>query len=153
MTPPEARLTELGIELPDPLSPAASYQMSKRHGDVVYLAGHIPVRPEGPWTGKVGDDVSLEDGAAAARLVGLHLLSTLRAELGSLDNVASILKVNGMVNVAPGFIDIPQVINGCSDLLAEVFGDEVGKHTRAAVGMAELPLGVCVEIDLIAVAR
>src|SRR4051812_33206672 len=122
MTPPEARLQELGIELPDPLSPAASYQMAKRHGDVVYLAGHIPVRPDGPWVGKVGGDVSLEDGAAAARLIGLHLMSTLRAELGSLDNVASILKVNGMVNVVPGFTDIPQVINGCSDLFADVFG-------------------------------
>jgi enamine deaminase RidA (YjgF/YER057c/UK114 family) len=154
MTRPDDRLTELGIELPDPLPPAGSYQMAKRHRDLIFLAGHIPVKTDGSgiWTGKVGGDVSPEDGAAAARLTGLHLLSTLRAEIGSLGSVWSILKVTGMVNTAPGFTAIPQVINGCSDLLVEVFGEEVGRHTRAAVGMAELPLGACVEIELVAAA-
>src|SRR3712207_6260844 len=143
------------LDLPDPLSPVATYRMAKRHGDLLYLSGHVPFALDGSGViaGKVGDELSLDEGYQAARITTLHLLSTLRAELGSLDAVAAVLKVTGMVNVAPGFTDIPKVIDGCTDLLVEVFGDDVGKPARAAVGMAELPMNAAVEIDLVAAAR
>jgi enamine deaminase RidA (YjgF/YER057c/UK114 family) len=147
----EQRLAELGIELPDPLPPAGSYVPARRHGDLVYLSGSGPFKLDrsGMIAGKVGDTVSVEEAIEAASLTGLNLLSALRAEIGSLDEVTSVVKLLGMVNGAPGFNDTPRVINGCSDLLVEVFGPEIGAHARSAVGMAELPFDMCVEIELI----
>jgi enamine deaminase RidA (YjgF/YER057c/UK114 family) len=150
---PEVKLAELGLELPAAPRPLANYVPAARAGDLLFLAGHGPMRSDGtPVTGKVGGSLDVEQGKEAARLTTLGLLSTLRTELGSLDHVVQIVKVVGMVNCAPGFTDIPTVINGCSDLLVEVFGER-GKHARSAVGMAELPFDIAVEIDLIARVR
>src|SRR3712207_226303 len=126
MASPDDRLRELGIELPDPLSPVATYRMAKRDGDTIWLSGHVCFALDGSGviTGKVGGSLSIDEGYQAARLTTLHLLATLRAELGSLDAVAAVLKVFAMVNVAPGFVDIPRVADGCTDLLVEVFGDD-----------------------------
>ena len=147
----DARLAELGIELPEPLPAVGSYLLAKTHGDTVYLAGHGPFKLDktGIVTGKVGGDVSVEEAREAARITGLHLLSSLRAEIGSLDRVTSIIKLLGMVNTADGFANTPEVINGCSDLLIEVFGEEVGRHARSAVGMATLPFEMAVEIEMV----
>jgi enamine deaminase RidA (YjgF/YER057c/UK114 family) len=146
MTNPEARLKELGIELPEPAAPGGNYVPVKRHGDLLYTSGH---GVDGPL-GKVGTDLTLEQAYEAARQTGLLLLTAMRVELGSLDAVKSIIKLLGMVNCAPGFNNTPGVINGCSDLLVEVFGEEIGRGARSAVGMAELPFDIPVEIELIA---
>jgi enamine deaminase RidA (YjgF/YER057c/UK114 family) len=149
----EARLRELGIDLPEPLGPGGSYVSARRAGDTVYVSGQGPARPDGTMvTGKVGADLTLEEANAAARLAGLQLLAVLRDELGSLDHVTGILKLLGMVNCAPDFSDTPGVINGCSELLVDVFGD-AGRHARSAVGMAELPFGIAVEVELVASVR
>ncbi len=150
----DARLAELGIELPEPLPAVGPYVPAKTHGDTVYLSGHGPVKLDrtGIVTGKVGADVTVEEAREAARITGLHLLASLRAELGSLDRVTSIVKLLGMVNAAPDFGSAPEVINGCSDLLVEVFGD-AGRHARAAVGMASLPLDIPVEIEAVVEVR
>ncbi len=145
----EARLKHLGIALPEVMPAAGSYVPAKRSGDLVFVSGQGPWHAGGLVKGKVGRDLSLVQARDAARLTGLNLLAVLRAELGSLDRVASIVKLLGMVNCAPGFNDTPGVINGCSDLLMEVFG-ESGRHARSAVGMAELPFDIAVEIELIA---
>jgi enamine deaminase RidA (YjgF/YER057c/UK114 family) len=145
----EQRLAELGIELPPAPSPAGSYLPARRSGDHVYVSGQLPMEDGSPIVGKVGADLSLEQGRHAARMAGLNALAVLRAELGSLDAVAGIVRLLGMVNAAPGFTELPAVINGCSDLMFEVFGDS-GCHARAAVGVAELPLGAAVEIELVA---
>ena len=147
----EARLAELGIELPEPLPAVASYTQARVYGDTVYLSGHGPVKLDktGMITGKVGGGVTAEEGREAARLTGLHLLASLRAEIGSLDRVTAVVKLLGMVNCAPGFTNTPEVINGCSDLLIEVFGEEIGRHARSAVGVAELPFDLTVEAELI----
>jgi enamine deaminase RidA (YjgF/YER057c/UK114 family) len=115
----------------------------------VYVGGHGPIDGETIIRGKVGQDLSLEEARHAARLTALSILATLQAELGDLDRIARIVKVFGMVNVAPGFNQTPAVIDGCSDLLVDVFGD-AGRHTRSAVGLAELPFDIAVEIELIA---
>lgn len=147
----EARLQELGIELPKPAGPVANYVRAKQVGSLLFVAGHGPAadanghRPRG----KVGSDLSLDEGYQAARLVGINLLASVREELGSLDRVKQIVKVLGMVNCAPGFDQTPRVINGCSDLFVEVFGQEAGQHARSAVGMAELPSTIPVEIEMI----
>jgi enamine deaminase RidA (YjgF/YER057c/UK114 family) len=143
------RLRELGIELPAASAPAANYVPLVVTGDLVHVSGHGPVAPDGLVKGKVGSALTIDEGRRAARLTGLSLLATLQAELGSLDRVDRIVKVLGMVNCAPGFDQIPTVIDGCSDLLVEVFGDR-GRHARSAVGLAELPFGIAVEIELIA---
>jgi enamine deaminase RidA (YjgF/YER057c/UK114 family) len=149
----EERLAELGIELPVSSPPVANYVRAVRSGSLLFVSGHGPQRPDGSMVqGKVGRDLDVAAATDAARLVGLNLLSTMRRELGSLDVVARVVKVLGMVNCAPGFNQTPNVINGCSDLLVEVFGDE-GRHARSAVGMAELPFDICVEIELIAELR
>ncbi len=141
----EARLKERNIVLPLLPKPVGNYVECVRTGNLLYLSGHGP----GPkWKGKVGAQVSLEQGYEAARDTGLRLLATARDALGSLDKVMRIVKVLGMVNSAPGFRDQPKVINGFSDLMTEVFGD-AGKHARSAVGMAELPFGIPVEIEMI----
>ncbi len=146
----ESRLADLGITLPVPPTPVASYVTFVRSGNLVFTSGHGPQRDDGSWiTGKVGTDLTVEEGAQAARRTAIGLLATLRAELGSLDRVTRIVKVLGMVNCPSDFTDHPAVINGCSDLLAAVFGD-AGRHARSAVGVASLPMGLAVEIELIA---
>jgi enamine deaminase RidA (YjgF/YER057c/UK114 family) len=143
----EARLAELGIELPAPHAPAGSYVAAKIVGDLLYVSGQGPQLPDGTFiTGKVS---SAEQGYEAARVTGLSVLAVMRDALRSLDRVAAIVKLLGMVNVAEGFDDTPGVINGCSDLLVAVFGD-AGRHARSAVGMAALPFGLSVEIEVIA---
>jgi enamine deaminase RidA (YjgF/YER057c/UK114 family) len=145
----EDRLRELGIELPPPFPPAGNYLSCVIDAGLVYVGGHGPVAGEHMVRGKVGGDLTLEQGRAAARMTALSILATLQAELGNLDRIQRIIKVFGMVNVAPGFVQTPAVLDGCSDLLVEVFGD-AGRHTRSAVGLAELPVGIAVEIELIA---
>lgn len=144
-----ARLTELGIELPAPFPPVGSYLSCSRTGDLLYVGGHGPTDGSSTVIGKVGGDLTLEQGRDAARLTALSILATMQAELGDLDRVRQIVKVFGMVNGAPGFTQTPAVIDGCSDVLVEIFGD-TGRHTRSAVGLAELPFGIAVEIELIA---
>ncbi len=143
------RMQELGIKLPPVFPPAANYLGCVVDGDHVYAGGHGPIDGDTMIRGKVGSEVALEQGKLAARMTGLSILATLDAELGSLDRIERIVKVFGMVNCAPGFNQTPAVIDGCSDLLVEVFG-EAGRHTRSAVGMAELPFDIAVEIELIA---
>ena len=143
----EDNLKQKNITLPPPATPVANYVPAVRIGNLLFLSGAGP----GPATskGKVGKDLSLEQGYQAARATGLNLLATARATLGSLDKVKKIVKVLGMVNSAPGFSDQPKVINGFSDLMVEVFGEAIGKHSRSAVGVAELPFNIPVEIELI----
>jgi enamine deaminase RidA (YjgF/YER057c/UK114 family) len=143
------RLESLGIELPRPYPPAGNYLPSVIDGGLVYVGGHGPVAGDQMMRGKVGGNLTLEQGRQAARMTALAILATLQAELGDLDRIQRIIKVFGMVNAAPGFDRTPAVIDGCSDLLVEIFGD-AGRHTRSAVGLAELPFGIAVEIELIA---
>jgi enamine deaminase RidA (YjgF/YER057c/UK114 family) len=145
----QSRLNELGIVLPPLFPPAANYLACSQLGSALYVGGHGPINGDEMVVGKVGSDLTLEEGRRAARMTGLSILATLDHELGDLDRVARIVKVFGMVNVAPGFDRMPAVIDGCSDLFVEVFG-EAGRHTRSAVGLAELPFGIAVEIELIA---
>jgi len=147
----EATLKDKGITLPAPSRPLANYVGAVRTGNLLYLSGDGPIRAGGKpsVTGKVGRDLTIEQGYAAAREVGLGLLATTRASLGSLDRVKRVVKVLGMVNSAENFGDQPKVINGFSDLMVEVFGEAIGKHARSAVGMAGLPLGIPVEIEMI----
>lgn len=145
----EAKLDELGIELREPSPPVANYVKAVRKDDLLFLSGHGPDRPDGGLvTGKVGTDLSLEEGKEAARLTGISLLATLKREVGDLNNVERVVKVKGMVNATPDFTEHPQVVNGISDLMVEVFGEN-GKHARAAVGMGSLPSNIPVEIDMI----
>ena len=146
----EARLAALGIELPAGSAPVANYRMAVRTGNLLFVSGHGPAQRDGtPMKGKVGADLDLAEAREAARLVGVNLVATVRRELGSLDAVRRIVKVLGMVNCAPGFDQTPAVIDGCSDFLVELFGDDIGSHARSAVGMAELPFGIPVEIEMI----
>jgi enamine deaminase RidA (YjgF/YER057c/UK114 family) len=150
MSTPEERLQELGIELPDVVPPVASYVPTARTGSLVYTAGQIPlVKGELGATGKVGAEVSAEEAAKQARVCALNCVAALKAEVGELSRVVRIVKVVGFVASAPDFTGQPQVVNGASDLLAEVFGD-AGKHARSAVGVAVLPRDVPVEVELIA---
>lgn len=150
----EARLRELGLVLPEPFrGPAgARYPFSwvRVRGDRAYVSGHLPLNPDGTLAnplGKVGQEVSLEQGAQAARLSALSMLGSLQRELGDLDRITAWLRVLGMVNVAPGFNQISGVVNGFSELIVQIFGPERGTHSRSAVGMAELPFSVPVEIE------
>jgi len=146
----DRRLTELGIELPDPLGPGGNYVPAMVAGDLVFLSGMGPVRPNGNLvTGKVGEGgLDLAAAREAARLTGLQLLAALRTELGDLGRVRQVVKLFGMVNCRPGFNRTPAVIDGCSDLLVDVFGD-AGRGARSAVGMAELPFDIAVEIEAV----
>ena len=146
------RLAELGISLPPVFPPAGNYVGCVVVGNMVHVGGHGPVDGDRIVRGKVGADVSLDEARMAARMTALSILATLQAELGSLDRIERFVKVFGMVNCAPGFNQTPQVIDGCSDVLVEIFG-EAGRHTRSAVGMAELPFDIAVEIELIAQLR
>jgi enamine deaminase RidA (YjgF/YER057c/UK114 family) len=143
------RLEELGIELVTPNPPTANYLKTKRVGNLVFLSGHGPDKPEGGQViGKLGSDLTVDQGKEAARLTGISLLSSLKAEIGNLNKVKSVVKVLGMVNAEPSFTDHSQVINGFSDLMVEVFGEK-GKHARSSVGMSSLPSNIPVEIELI----
>src|SRR5476651_1032381 len=145
----EARLKELGIELPATTSPMANYVNAVRTGNLLYLAGKGPGQPGKPLpTGKVGRDFSIEQAYQLARETGLNLISVMKAELGDLDKVTRIVKVLGMVNATSEYGHQPEVINGCSDLFVEVF-QERGKHARSAVGLGSLPRGIPVEIEVI----
>ena len=146
----EARLTELHLELPPAPVPVAVYKPLVIVDRMAYVSGHGPLRTDKSLiTGVVGRDLTLEEGKAAARQVGLAILATLRDQLGSLDQVQRLVKILGMVNSAPNFFDHPQVINGCSELFAEVFGADFGVGARSAVGMGSLPGNIAVEIEAI----
>jgi len=146
----EARLAELGIDLPTGSAPVANYRMAVRTGNLLFVSGHGPAHRDGTRAqGKVGADLDLAEAQEAARLAGVNLVATVRRELGSLDPVRRIVKVLGMVNCAPGFDQTPAVIDGCSNFLVDLFGEEIGSHARSAVGMAELPFGIPVEIEMI----
>jgi enamine deaminase RidA (YjgF/YER057c/UK114 family) len=148
-TDAERRIKELGIQLATPTPPTANFLKSVRIGNLVYLSGHGPDKPEGGQVkGKLGGDLTIEDGKQAARLVGIALLSSLKKEIGDLNRVKRIVKVLGMVNAVPSFENHSQVINGFSDLMVEVFGEN-GKHARSAVGMSSLPANIPVEIEMI----
>ena len=144
---PEARLRELGLTLPTPAPPVANYVNAVRTGNLLYLAGHSECGDKF-MTGKVGRDVTVDSAYASARRTALCLMSTLKAELGDLRKVRRVVRVFGMVNATPEFTDHPRVINGCSDLLVQVFGER-GRHARAAVGMASLPANIPVEIEMV----
>lgn len=146
---PEAKLKELGIELKAPGTPKASYVHAIQTGNLLFLAGKGPKKPEGDnVVGKLGVDLTIEEGYEAARLAGISQLAVLKAELGNLNKVKQIVKVKGMVNAGPEFKDQSKVINGYSDLMVEVFGER-GKHARAAVGMGSLPGNMAVEVEMI----
>lgn len=145
----EQRLKELGVELRKPSPPTANFVRAVRTGNLVFLAGHGPGKPEGGLvTGKVGADLNLDQAKEAARFSAISLLSSLKAEIGDLNKVKRIVKVHGMVNAVPDFTQHSQVINGCSDFLVAVFGQR-GKHARAAVGMGSLPRNMAVEIEMV----
>ena len=145
----EKRLKELGLQLPAVTPPVANYVNAVRAGNLLFLAGKGPGKPGEPLpSGKVGRDFTVEQGYGYARETGLNLIAAMKAELGDLDRVKRIVRVLGMVNAIPEFGHQPEVINGCSDLFVEVFGDR-GRHARAAVGMGSLPRGVAVEVDAI----
>ena len=146
---PEAQLEKLGIQLPEVSAPVANYVRAVKTGNLLFLSGSGPKKADGSYiTGKVGADLTIEQGYDAARITGINHLATLKAELGDLKRVKRIVKVLGMVNSSTEFTDQPKVINGLSDLMVEVFGER-GKHARSAVGMASLPIGIAVEIELI----
>jgi enamine deaminase RidA (YjgF/YER057c/UK114 family) len=147
---PDARLAELGITLPQAVAPAANYVPARRSGTLVYIAGQVPTADgRDQFVGKLGQDVSIEDGQKAARLCAINILAQLRSALGgSLDGVAGCVRLGGFVNATPDFGDHPKVINGASDLMVAVFGD-AGRHARAAVGCVSLPRNVAVEVDAI----
>ncbi len=145
----DKKLKDLGVTLSEPSKPIANYVKAVRTGNLIFLAGHGPTKTDGSWvTGKVGRDLTIEQGYEAARLTAISLLSTLKAEVGDFNKVKRIVKVLGMVNCHSDFADQPKVINGCSDLLVAVFGDK-GKHARSAVGMNALPMNTSVEIEMI----
>jgi enamine deaminase RidA (YjgF/YER057c/UK114 family) len=149
-TKPEKRIEELHLTLPPPPKPVAKYKPAVRLGNVLYVSGHGPLKPDGKMiSGRVGADLTLEQGQEAARVVGLAILSTVRNTLGSLDKVKRLVKTLGMVNATPDFKDQPLVINGFSELMAEVFGDDAGVGARSAVGMGSLPGNIPVEVECI----
>jgi enamine deaminase RidA (YjgF/YER057c/UK114 family) len=146
---PESKLQELGLKLSTPSAPVANYVNAVRTGNLIFLAGKGPKKADGEnITGKLGADLTIEQGYEAARITGINQLSVLKAELGNLNKVKRIVKVKGMVNSTSEFTDHPKVINGYSDLMVEVFGQR-GKHARAAVGMGSLPSNIAVEIEMI----
>ena len=143
----ESRLAEIGIVLPEATAPLANYVPFVRTGNMLYVSGQVSATPDGMITGKLGDDMSVEDGAAAARVCGINLLTQVKAAcLGDLDQLVRVVKLVGFVNSTQDFTDQPKVINGCSDFMVEALGD-AGKHSRSAVSAASLPFGVAVEIE------
>ena len=149
MPTPEERLQELGVDLPSPAAPVAAYVPCVRTGNLVYVSGQVPsVDGKPTHLGHLGDDVDLEAGRAAARTCAVNVLAALKAELGELSRVRRVVKVTGFVAATADFTDSPKVVNAASELFGEVFGD-AGRHARAAVGVAALPLGVPVEVEAI----
>lgn len=151
---PEEKIEELGLVLPKPLQTPPDVRLPfswvRVRGDRAYVSGHIALNSDGSIhkvSGKVGAEVSLDQGYEAAKLTGLAILSSLKRELGELDRISAWLRVFGMINTAPGFVQTPLVINGFSDLIVTVFGPDRGDHSRSAIGMAELPFGTPVEIE------
>jgi enamine deaminase RidA (YjgF/YER057c/UK114 family) len=145
----QTQLDALGITLPPLAVPAAAYVPFVRSGKLVFISGHIARQDGKPWVGQLGLTMDTEQGKAAARAVAIDLLGTLNAAAGGLENVARIVKVMSLVNSTPTFTEQHLVTNGCSELLGKVFGPEVGAHARSAFGVAQIPLGACVEIELI----
>jgi enamine deaminase RidA (YjgF/YER057c/UK114 family) len=143
------RLAELGISLPPVASPAAAYVPCVQTGQLVFVSGHIARRDGKPWVGQLGRDLTTAEGREAARAIAIDLLGTLHASVGDLGRIQRIVKVMSLVNSTPDYTEQHLVTNGCSELLGEVFGER-GKHARSAFGVAQLPLGACVEIELIA---
>lgn len=146
MSLPETRLAALGIKLPPPMKAVANYVPFVVTGNLLFVSGQVSANAEGRVTGRLGEDMDLAAGQAAARLCGINLIAQCAAALGTLSAVKRVVKLGGFVNAAPHFTDIPQVINGCSDLMVDVFG-EAGRHARSAVACPILPLGVAVEVD------
>ena len=146
MSSPESRLSELGISLPKPMAAVANYVPFVITGNQLFVSGQVSAGPDGLVTGRLGETMSLEDGQAAARLCAINLIAQCKAALGDLSRVARVVKLGGFVNAHPDFEALPQVINGCSDLMVDVFG-EAGRHARSAVASPVLPLGVAVEVD------
>jgi enamine deaminase RidA (YjgF/YER057c/UK114 family) len=146
----DARLQEMGIELPEPAVPVANYVAYVVTGNLIFVSGQVPVvAGDFKYVGKVGGDLTVEDGQAAARLCGINIIAQVKQALGGdLDRVTRVVKLGGFVNSTPDFTGQPQVINGVSDLIGEVFGDK-GKHARAAVSAGSLPVGVAVEVDAV----
>lgn len=149
-TTPDEKIKSLGLQLPPVSKPVANYVKYVRTGNLIYLSGHGPTKADGTIiTGKVGKDLTIEQGYEAAKITGLSLIATLKDALGGdLGKVKRIVKVNGYVNCLPDFTEQPKVINGCSDLLVAVFGEK-GKHARAAMGMVALPSNIAVEIEIV----
>jgi enamine deaminase RidA (YjgF/YER057c/UK114 family) len=143
------KLRELGIELPSAGAPAAAYVMSAQTGNTVFLSGHIAKKDGKVWAGKLGEGLTTEEGRAAARSIAIDLIATLHAHVGDLNKVTRIVKLMSLVNSTPLFTEQHLVTNGASELIADVFGER-GKHARSAFGVAQIPLGACVEIELIA---
>ncbi len=144
------RLKTLGIELPPLAIPAAAYVPFVQTGKLVFLSGHIAKKDGKPWVGQLGLNMGTEEGKAAARAIAIDLMGTLQAAVGDLSRVARIVKVMSLVNSTPTFTEQHLVTNGCSELIGEVFGPEAGAHARSAFGVAQIPMGACVEIELIA---
>jgi enamine deaminase RidA (YjgF/YER057c/UK114 family) len=145
----ERRLIELGLSVPQPTAPVATYVPSVRTGNLLHISGQVSVDASGGIKGVVGTEVSFERAVEAARICGLNLIAQMRAACeGDLDRVARVVKLGGFVQAGPDFFDIPKVVNGCSDLMVEVFGDK-GRHARSAVGVYRLPLNFAVEVDAV----
>lgn len=148
----EEKLAAAGITLPDAPAPAANYVPAVQVGNLLFISGQVAAGPDGIIKGRLGDDLDVAAGAAAARACGLALIAQARAALGSLDRVARVVKLTGFVQSTPDFTDQPQVVNGASDLMVEVFGD-AGRHARAAVSAPALPRGTAVEVEAILAVR
>ena len=145
-----ARLNELGITLPPVAAPVAAYVPFVRSGNQIFLSGHIAKKDGKPWVGQLGKEVDTATGQAAARAIGIDLLGTLHAAVGDLNKIRRVVKLMSLVNSTPDFTEQHLVTNGCSELMVQVFGPTVGAHARSAFGVAQVPMGACVEIDLIA---
>ena len=145
---PEEKLAQLGIALPDPMAAVANYVPTVLHGGMLYVSGQVSIGADGPVKGTLGVNLSVEQGQAAARICGINIIAQVKAALGELSRVERIVKLGGFVAAEEGFTEIPQVVNGCSDLMVEVFG-EAGRHARSAVSCPVLPLGVAVEVDAV----
>jgi len=149
MSTPEERLASLGLVLPDPVRPVANYAPYVRAGDLLYISGQVSTDASGGVRGVVGEDVSAEEARRAARICGINLIAQMKAATeGDLSRVKRIVKLGGFVQAGAAFFEIPQVVNGCSDLMVEVFG-EAGRHARSAVGVYRLPMNFAVEVDAV----
>ena len=144
----EHKLQELNITLPNLSAPAAAYVMVNQTGNLLFISGHIARKDGAVWVGKLGENLTTEEGKEAARLIAIDLIATLKQYVGDLDKIKKIVKVMSLVNSSPDFTEHHLVTNGCSELLVQVFGDN-GKHARSAFGVAQIPLGACVEIEMI----